>query len=122
MSATTQGVTEHQQVRPADIARLVLGAGLLAAPAWFASVAGSPTSAAVRRTIRILGVRYLVQAAAAPAIQQPWVRPIDTGVDLVHAVSMLAFAHAYPSHRRLAHLSALTALGFAGLDATETTR
>jgi hypothetical protein len=82
----------------------------------------SCSSAPVRRTIRVLGVRYLIQAIAAPVVHRPWVRPADTGVDLVHAVSMLGFAHLFPTHRRLAHLSAVTALGFAALDAREAIR
>lgn len=110
------------RVRPADAARLALGGVLLAAPGTVAAAADSPNSMTVRGTVRVLGARYLLQALAAPVVQRAWVRPVDTGVDLVHAASMLAFARAFPTHRRLAQLSAVTALVFAALDAAEATR
>lgn len=110
------------RLRPADAARLALGGVLLAVPATVSAATGSPHSTALRGTIRVLGARYLVQALAAPAVRRPWVRPVDTGIDLVHAASMLAVARTFPTHRRLAHLSAVTALVFAALDGVEATR
>ena len=62
-------------LRPADASRLLLGASLLVVPDAFVSLAGASSSGPVRRTIRVLGLRYLIQAVVAPVVHRPWVRP-----------------------------------------------
>jgi hypothetical protein len=102
--------------RPTDLARLGAGVLVLARPGWVVHATGSPDGPWVRGTVRILGARYVAQAVFGSAAHRPWVRVVDTGVDVIHAVSMVGFAAAMPRHRRLALLSAVTALGFAALD------
>ena len=64
----------------------------------------------------------MLQSTAGLAVHRPWLRAADTGVDVVHAVSMLGFAQVFPRHRRMAWASGAAALVFAALDATEQTR
>ena len=108
--------------RTADLARMTVGAALLARPELAVRLTRSPDGTGVRRTVRVLAARYLLQSGAGLAWHRPWVRAADTGVDVVHAVSMLGFARAFPRHRRLALTSAAAALVFAGLDVTEESR
>ena len=105
--------------RPADAARVALGTALLARPGLAVRCTRSPDGAWPRRIARILGIRYVMQSTAGLATHRPWLRAADTGVDVVHAVSMLGFARAFPRHRRMAWASAAAALVFAALDATE---
>jgi hypothetical protein len=109
-------------IRTADRGRLALGAALLARPGIAVRVTGSPDGKGVRRTVRILGARYVVQSLGGSLVERPWVHTADTGVDVVHAVSMLGFARVFPRHRRLSLVSAGLALVFAGLDVTEPVR
>jgi hypothetical protein len=108
--------------RTADLGRLALGAGLLAHPELAVRLTGSPDGKGVRRTVRILGARYVVQSVGGSLVDRSWVRAADTAVDLVHAVSMVGFARAFPEHRRMSLVSAGLALAFAGLDVTEPVR
>lgn len=108
--------------RPADAARLGLAVALLARPGLPVRWTGSAGGPGVERTVRILGVRYLVQSTVGLSVRAGWLRRADSGVDVIHAASMLWFARAFPRQRRLALLSSLTALGFATLDLREQTR
>lgn len=108
--------------RPADALRVTLGAILFARPELAVRGTGSPDGVWVRRTVRILGVRYLLQSIAGLAVHRKWLRVADSGVDVVHAASMLVFAREFPDHRRMALLSGAAALVFAALDVTEQTR
>lgn len=103
-------------MRSPDVARFVLGLLALARPGLPVRLTGSPDGPGVRRTVRVLGARYLVQAIAGSRLHGSWVPEADAGVDLVHAASMLAVAGALPRHRQLALASAATAVGFAAAD------
>src|SRR3954451_22761217 len=96
--------------RTADVGRAVLGVLVVLRPDLPVRATGSPETDRVRRTVRVLGLRYLVQSIGGSLVHQPWVRAADAGTDVAHAVSMLAVARALPQHRRLAALSAVTAL------------
>jgi hypothetical protein len=107
--------------RPADAARVTLGAVLLTRPRLAVRWTSSPDSSRIRAVVRLLGVRYLVQSATGMLVHRPWLRTADSGVDLVHAVSMLGFARELPEHRRMALLSGVAALTFAALDCLDLT-
>jgi hypothetical protein len=108
--------------RPADAARLTVGALLLARPEMAVRVTRTPDGTGTRRVVRLLGARYLLQSTVGLAVTRQWLRLADTGVDVVHAGSMLGLAKAFPTHRRMALASAATAVLFAGLDLTERSR
>jgi hypothetical protein len=102
--------------RPVDLARLAFGLWALARPRSLLRLVGSDDGTGPRRAARVLGARYVVQSGAGlvlPRRPVPW---LDGTVDLVHAASMLAFAAAFPRHRRLALTSGAAALGFAAAD------
>lgn len=102
--------------RAVDAARF--GLGLLAAtrPDTVLRFSHGPTSAGERLVVRVLGGRYLVQSAGGYALNRRWVPALDAGIDLVHALSMTGLAVWAPRHRRLALLSATTAITFAATD------
>ncbi|MBV9831586.1 MAG: hypothetical protein JOZ82_08295 [Marmoricola sp.] len=108
--------------RPADGLRLTLGVVLVARPDLAVRWTDSPDGTGVRRTVRILGARYLLQSGVGLTVRRRWLRVADTGVDLIHALSMLGFARAFPDHRRMALTSAGAAVAFAALDAKEHVR
>jgi hypothetical protein len=108
--------------RPADALRVTLGATLLVRPDLAVRGTGSPDGVWVRRTVRVLGARYLLQSTLGLAVHRQWLRAADSGVDVIHALSMLGFARQFPAHRRMALLSGAVALTFAALDVTEQTR
>jgi hypothetical protein len=111
-------------MRAPDTARLALGLALAVRPDLPLRIAHSrpyglqdPVDAArTRETIRILGLRYLTQALGGSLVRRRWVPAVDASVDLVHAASMIVFAHFVPAHRRLANTSAVAALLFAAGD------
>ncbi len=112
-------------LRPVDVARLGLGAAALARPGLFLRLtkgASDRVGRAERVTVRILGVRYILQSGTGLASGRPWVRDADAAIDLVHAATMVALAAIAPTHRRLALLSAATAIGFAAADLRERIR
>ena len=115
-------MTTITRPRPADSLRLTLGIGLLARPDLAVRWTRSPDGSGVRRTVRILGARYLLQSGVGLTVHRPWLRAADTSVDLIHAVPMLGFARIFPAHRRMALLSSVAAVAFAALDATEHVR
>ncbi|MBL0747576.1 hypothetical protein [Nocardioides baculatus] len=49
-------------------------------------------------------------------------RELDVAIEVTHAATMLALAVASAKHRRLALVSAVTALGFSALDLQEVRR
>lgn len=106
-------------MRRADRARLALGALALARPGLPVRATGSRDGAAVRRTVRVLGVRYVVQSLGGRRLHRAWVPEADAAVDLVHAASMLGLARLAPRHRRLALVSAALATAFAVVDLRE---
>jgi hypothetical protein len=116
--------------RPVDVARLVLGGAAMARPGLFLYLARGRVGRGERATVRILGARYILQSGAGLTLTQPWGRPwarpwvrdADAAIDLVHAATMVALATIAPTHRRLALLSAATAIGFAAADLRERIR
>jgi hypothetical protein len=108
--------------RPVDFARLGFGAWALARPNDVLHLVGNDDGSGPRLATRILGARYVAQAAAGLAVRRrrlPW---LDGAVDLVHAASMLGAATVFPRHRRLALTSGAVALGFAAADLSEPVR
>ena len=103
-------------MRPPDSARFALGVLALTRPGLPVHVSGSHDGVGVRRTVRILGTRYVVQSLGGSWLHRSWVPEADALVDLVHAASMLAVARVLPRHRRLALTSATLAVGFATAD------
>ena len=79
---------------------------------------------AVRRTVRVLGLRQLVQAAVTAPTPSPAVLALGVEVDLLHAASMVALAAVRPRYRRaaLAEALAATALACAGTIAARRAR
>lgn len=75
-----------------------------------------------RRAVRVLGARYVLQAAGGLLVDRPWVSVADASVDVVHAVSMVGLAVWAPQHRRLALTSAVVAVCFATADLLESGR
>ena len=108
--------------RPVDVARLGLGAAALGRPDLFLRLIPGSDGGGERATVRVLGARYILQSGTALAFGRPWVRDADAAIDLIHAVSMVALAALRPTHRRIALLSAATALGFAAADMREKIR
>jgi uncharacterized RDD family membrane protein YckC len=109
-----------------DVARLVLGGAAMARPGLFLYLARGRVGRGERATVRILGARYILQSGAGLTLTQPWGRPwvrdADAAIDFVHAATMVALAAIAPPHRRLALLSAGTAVGFAIADLRERIR
>lgn len=103
-------------MRRPDAARLALGVLVLSRPELPVRLSGSRDGAGVRRTVRVLGGRYVVQALGGRWLHPAWLPEADAAVDLVHAASMLRLARLAPRHRRLALLSAVLATGFAAAD------
>jgi hypothetical protein len=89
---------------------------VLARPWLPVRLSGSRDGVGVRRTVRVLGGRYVVQALGGRRLHRAWVPEADAAVDLVHAASMLGLARLAPRHRRLALLSAVLATAFAAAD------
>ena len=102
--------------RPVDLARLGLGLALATRPQAVLRLAPAPSSDRTQQVVRVLGARYLLQAAGGYALDRPWVPALDAGAELLHAASMLALAAYAPRHRRLALLSGAVAATFAAAD------
>jgi len=117
-------------MRGPDRARLALGVVLLTHPdlplRWLRCERSEPRnprgSRGVRRTVRVLGARYVVQSVGGPWLHRSWVPEADAAVDVIHAASMLGLAGLAPRHRRLALASAATATAFALADVTPVVR
>jgi hypothetical protein len=105
-----------------DVARLALGTVALARPQALLRLTRSADGTWPRRVTRLLGARYVVQSAGGLLVHDRWVPEVDAAVDLAHALSTLAFARAFPDHRRLALTSGTIAVGFALADLTERAR
>lgn len=102
--------------RSVDLARCFLGILALARPETVLTLSRGQDTQDVRRVVRVLGGRYLLQATFGSALHRRWVPAADAGVDLVHALSMIGLARWSPRHRRLAGVSAAAALIFAAAD------
>jgi len=120
--------------RPVDVARLGFGTVALISPELLLRLSKGSDGRGERVTVRILGARYVAQSGAGLILTQPrkrpsgrtrgrpWIRDADVAIDLIHATTMVALAAFAPRHRRLALLSAATALGFAATDLREQIR
>ena len=106
--------------RPVDIGRTGLGLlGLLRPDDLLRMTQIHDLSRGTQRAARILGGRYLGQAAVGLLFRRPWTSRADATIEAIHATSMIAFATWSPRHRRAALTSALVAAGFTLLDLTE---
>ncbi|SDS69710.1 hypothetical protein SAMN04488570_2471 [Nocardioides scoriae] len=105
--------------RAVDLARFAVGAVALTRPQTLLMSSPGDDSDGTRRVVRILGARYVVQAAGGTLARRPWVTAVDAGVDVVHAVSMAGVAALAPRHRRLALTSLAAALVFAAADLSD---
>ncbi|HVE24476.1 MAG TPA: hypothetical protein VNC22_03690 [Sporichthya sp.] len=120
--------------RPVDVVRLGLGLGTLTRPEVALRLSGGRTQQHERTAIRILGARFIAQSVMGIAAsrsqrrppasceRRPCVRELDVAIEVTHAATMLALAVASAKHRRLALVSAVTALGFSALDLQEVRR
>lgn len=102
--------------RAVDLARLTVGTLALVCPQTLLKLSPGDDSDGTRRVVRVLGARYVVQAAGGALARRPWVPAVDAGVDVVHAASMAGIATLAPRHRRLAFTSLVVALVFAAAD------
>lgn len=105
--------------RPVDAARFGLGAVAMVRPDLLLRLTADAGGPWARRTVRVLGARYLVQSAGGTLLHRPWVPDADAAVDLVHAASMVGLAAVAPHYRRPALVSAGLATLFAALDRRE---
>ena len=117
--------------RPVDVVRFSLGAAALGRPDLLLRRSKGDDGRGERVTVRVLGARYIAQSGAGFILSQsqkrpscrhrgrPRLREADDAIDLIHAATMVALAAVAPRHRRLALLSAATALGFAAADVQE---
>lgn len=94
--------------------RLALGLLLLARPSIALRLTGTPATRRVLALSRLLGARYVGQAALARGV--PHDPRIDATIEAVHAVSMLPLARLDRRHTRLALLSAGVAALLAASD------
>ena len=108
--------------RSVDTTRSALGVLALTRPATILRLSRGENTRDVRRVVRVLGVRYLLQAAAGSTLHRRWVPAADATIDVVHALSMLGLALRFPKHRRLATVSAAVALIFSAADLTDLPR
>lgn len=93
------------------------GAGLLAQPhriaGWFSPAGSVPADAVVR----VLGGRQLLQGAAQLARPTPDLLLAGVAADVLHLLSMIAAATAFPAYRRPALTSAAMSGMFAAAGA-----
>ena len=120
--------------RPVDVVRLGLGLVTLTRPELPLRLVGGRKHQHERAAVRILGARYVAQSVMGLAVTrsrqrpaasnraQPWLQQLDVTIEVIHSATMLALAGASPRHRRLALLSAATALGFSAADLRENGR
>jgi hypothetical protein len=95
-------------------ARTGLGALYVLAPELIPGILGVPTDRRARRVIRVLGARYLIQAAVVWTVpERRWALAVGGGVDAIHAVTMALLAAADRPRRRLAGTDAAVAATFA---------
>jgi hypothetical protein len=96
------------------VARGAYGALLLCAPDAAIGLCGPrPASVSARNVARLLGVRHLIQAALTARMPDAMVLAVGSGVDVAHAVSMLALAAASRPLRRAGLADGLVAVSFA---------
>jgi hypothetical protein len=90
--------------------RAAWGAVLMLAPDQLVALAGGRPDRASRMTLRVLGARHVLQAAALWRWPQPAVRRLGVAVDLLHGGTSAALAVADRRRRRVAAADAVVAL------------
>ncbi|HEU5036588.1 MAG TPA: hypothetical protein VFT70_06280 [Nocardioides sp.] len=108
-------------MRGVDVVRSAAGVTALVWPAPVARLADDHR-VAVRRAARLLGARWLAQAAVSDRLRPGHAAHLGVGIDVVHAVSMLAAARRWPGAARPALLSAGVASALAVADARSSAR
>jgi len=120
--------------RLVDVVRLGLGLVTLTRPDVALRLSGGRTQQHERAAVRILGARYLAQSVVGLAAsrsqrrpplssgRRPWVRELDVAIEVTHAATMFALAVVSAKHRRLALVTAVTALSLSALDVQEILR
>ena len=120
--------------RLVDVVRRGLGLVTLTRPDVALRLSGGRTQQHERAAVRILGARYLAQSVVGLAAsrsqrrppilseRRPWVRELDVAIEVTHAATMFALAVVSAKHRRLALVSAVTALSLSALDVQEILR
>lgn len=93
------------------------GAVLLARPRQIARFVAGPGTAPPSWIVRLLGARYLAQAAAELGRPTRAVWLTMSAIDGIHAASMIAAAALQPSYRRPAVGNAVVATGSAAVTA-----
>ncbi|TSD99467.1 hypothetical protein FOS14_11810 [Skermania sp. ID1734] len=99
---------------PLDAVRISLGTAELGRPQAFTqrlAPDANPTTAAV--VLRVLGARHVVQGAISARVGDRALYRLGAGVDVLHALSMVAVAVASPRWRRAAATDAVVATAFA---------
>jgi hypothetical protein len=98
IAAVTTAVGALALSSPRRLSRLAAGSAAAVPPAWI---------------VRLLGIRYLMQAAAEFARPTRTVWRASSAIDDLHAATMVAAAFTWPSYRRLALASGVLATGSA---------
>ena len=88
----------------------IAGTALVTRPGEIALKASRSGRSPAPAVVRVLGVRYLIQAAAEVLRPTPKVLETSCAADGLHAMSMAAVALAWPSYRKAAGASLLLAL------------
>lgn len=87
------------------------GAVALTAPHGLSRVAsGSSSASPPTWIVRVLGARYLAQAAAELARPSPTTWLASSAADSLHAATMVVAAFTWPSYRRVAVVSGAVAV------------
>ncbi|MFE9690243.1 hypothetical protein [Micromonospora sp. NPDC005806] len=111
MDATTAVPVWHTSA----LARLVWGGTLTLVPGRVLRRLGQPSGLAVE-TLRVLGVRHLVQAVVTLRRPTPAVLTVGAAADGLHALSAVALAAVDRRQRRVALLDSAIAGGWSVLD------
>ena len=117
-------MTRSLVARPRSL-RLLLGArgayalGLMGAPGWLAQTFAGQRSQRLEATIRVLGLRELLEVLALWFYPHPRCLLAGAAVDATHSGSMVTLAVFSPSLRVPSAASALVSGGLATLTARE---
>ena len=115
---TSSGIGGYQETEPSIPAHLALskvrvswGCFLLVLPSGLTRAVGLPSDKRFMETMRVLGLRHLVQAAVVGGRSRRAL--VGVLVDLIHGTSMLLLACVDTRRRRAALLDACVAFSFA---------
>lgn len=97
-----------------SVARVVLGAGLLAKPTPLLAIAGGDAgSRRARQVARLLGVRQVLQGAVSIRRPTTTVALLGVAADALHSLSMVGLGLLDRDQRRVALTDAAVAASFA---------